>query len=509
MPAVAPSAPSPDPVVEDAPVSIRVPVVTPLITERDAIFDESSSGMQHAMWYVVNDPSFRSSLELQLSKAHAAAFSRLPVRGGKARQVGQTHYDKSMEFASKRSGELIGEITKGQLAQVQTIISRGIEREHTDEQVAKALNRVIGLDSRGESAVQNRQAQLLKSGYTPGQAHRLTDEYARQLAWSRAQTIAKTELAKAINQGQRDAWDEIGKPKEARWRWVLHPSERSCPICKSLDGTIANKDGLFPGSPEGIPPEHPNCNCTEELVIPMSKDDGLIVPFLEPVFQIAVSKDARSHSGGGNADTLKHYWAHGEGAAKIGWGTDGDFDRCVAEVGKHMPPGEAKGYCANRHHEATGAWPGHAAGESPPRHTSKDNPLIVAIDKGAGHDVSSELRNRGRFARTAGSAAPKAVATTGRRKLPKHSPIGMHPLTDADRPKLKPHKIAIPPAWTDVHVADDPKTANCLVVGKDATVSNPIALALLTTKRKRGDKKRPTQPTLTNPDGSPQGVNTN
>lgn len=63
-------------------------------------------------------------------------------------------------------------------------------------------------------------------------------------------------------------------------------------------------------------------------------------------------------------DRLKHYWAHGQGAAKIGWGVAGDFDRCLSEVGKYMhSPQQAKGYCALRHHEATGFWPGHAPTE--------------------------------------------------------------------------------------------------------------------------------------------------
>jgi peptidoglycan hydrolase-like protein with peptidoglycan-binding domain/ribosomal protein L37AE/L43A len=59
----------------------------------------------------------------------------------------------------------------------------------------------------------------------------------------------------------------------------------------------------------------------------------------------------------GNAQTLRDYWAHGEGAAKIGWGTPGDFDRCVAEVGKYMP-GQAEGYCQLRHHDALGIYTG-------------------------------------------------------------------------------------------------------------------------------------------------------
>jgi phage head maturation protease len=61
-------------------------------------------------------------------------------------------------------------------------------------------------------------------------------------------------------------------------------------------------------------------------------------------------------------ERLHRYWVHGEGAAKIGWGQGGDFDRCVLELGKYIR--DPKGYCAKAHHEATGMWPAqHAAME--------------------------------------------------------------------------------------------------------------------------------------------------
>lgn len=59
----------------------------------------------------------------------------------------------------------------------------------------------------------------------------------------------------------------------------------------------------------------------------------------------------------GGAETLRRYWVHGEGAAKIQWGVPGDFDRCVALVSKYMGT-RAKGYCNLRHHDAVGGWPG-------------------------------------------------------------------------------------------------------------------------------------------------------
>ena len=64
------------------------------------------------------------------------------------------------------------------------------------------------------------------------------------------------------------------------------------------------------------------------------------------------------HPGNGNAEVLRRYWLAGAGAAKIAWGTPGDFTRCVVNISSYMSDDEAKGYCANLHHAATGMWPG-------------------------------------------------------------------------------------------------------------------------------------------------------
>lgn len=59
----------------------------------------------------------------------------------------------------------------------------------------------------------------------------------------------------------------------------------------------------------------------------------------------------------GNAEKLRHYWTRGEGAAKIRWGTHGDWTRCVAHLTKYLGP-RAKGYCNLRHKEMNGFYPG-------------------------------------------------------------------------------------------------------------------------------------------------------
>jgi hypothetical protein len=75
-------------------------------------------------------------------------------------------------------------------------------------------------------------------------------------------------------------------------------------------------------------------------------------------------------AGTGMPAHLVQYWTAGPGGAKIAWGTDGDYARCLVEiqakVSEHGAPlGDSviHGLCATLHKVATGASPGHAPGE--------------------------------------------------------------------------------------------------------------------------------------------------
>lgn len=78
----------------------------------------------------------------------------------------------------------------------------------------------------------------------------------------------------------------------------------------------------------------------------------------------AVVKVEEGAAGRYRARHLIRWFEHGEGAAKIGWGTPGDFGRCVTIASEHMRPDQAKGWCNLRHHGALGYYPAtHAAME--------------------------------------------------------------------------------------------------------------------------------------------------
>lgn len=61
--------------------------------------------------------------------------------------------------------------------------------------------------------------------------------------------------------------------------------------------------------------------------------------------------------------SIRTYWTRGEGAAKIRWGTDDAFKRCVRKLRKYFPE-NPEGLCANMHKEATGEWPAEKGVES-------------------------------------------------------------------------------------------------------------------------------------------------
>jgi hypothetical protein len=57
-------------------------------------------------------------------------------------------------------------------------------------------------------------------------------------------------------------------------------------------------------------------------------------------------------------NNLENYWKRGEGAAKIRWGTPGDWTRCQRNLREHVGPERAKRICAQWHRDMNGFWPG-------------------------------------------------------------------------------------------------------------------------------------------------------
>jgi hypothetical protein len=79
----------------------------------------------------------------------------------------------------------------------------------------------------------------------------------------------------------------------------------------------------------------------------------------DPVAAFEKERDVNAKGGGGH--NLLNHWTKGPGAAKIGWGTKGDFTRCVANLGDKVK--NPQGLCAEYHKAATGKWPNEGKGK--------------------------------------------------------------------------------------------------------------------------------------------------
>jgi hypothetical protein len=87
-----------------------------------------------------------------------------------------------------------------------------------------------------------------------------------------------------------------------------------------------------------------------ELADRLARDDGITEIGAWGVETYAIDMTRES------TRKLVEYWVHGEGAAKIRWGTTGSMTRCIRHLRKyvHREPG---GLCAEYHKLATGEWP--------------------------------------------------------------------------------------------------------------------------------------------------------
>lgn len=81
-------------------------------------------------------------------------------------------------------------------------------------------------------------------------------------------------------------------------------------------------------------------------------------------------------------DRLRDWWASAESG--VGWGTPGDFNRCRAKAAEHVKPQYVNGFCANRHYDALGTWPGrgaHAAETLQLTDTTPAEPLTLVASR--------------------------------------------------------------------------------------------------------------------------------
>lgn len=222
----------------------------------------------------------------QLTVATRQAYSA----GGKvtAKSVGlegrfNLRNPKAIEAARTLSDELTSALTRTARENIIDIIGDAVSGADSPAETARRIQDEIGLSKPHAQAVKNYRRTLSQTGMNKKQITKQVEQYAKRLLKYRAETIARTEVAIAVNKGQQTFWiqmkDEGAIPPNTMKVWIAEIDFKTCDICYPLNGELAPVDGAWmtANGPYDIPHAHPRCRCTSGLVFPskVKKDDPL------------------------------------------------------------------------------------------------------------------------------------------------------------------------------------------------------------------------------------------
>lgn len=177
---------------------------------------------------------------------------------------------KAIEWATKYVGDNIREVENVTREAVRAIIADALKYGGHPRETAREIRQFIGLTEKQVKSILNYQRKLDESGRSVSRVNEMVDSQVRRLIRRRAETIARTETIDAANQGQMLHWEDMAAQgyldkRFIKKKWSATPDERLCPVCKPLDGEIADIDKPF--SWGGMrPTRHPKCRCAVSLV---------------------------------------------------------------------------------------------------------------------------------------------------------------------------------------------------------------------------------------------------
>jgi hypothetical protein len=184
--------------------------------------------------------------------ASAGGFSGLAmISMSEDKRMTEVVPELAVKFSRARSGELIG-----------------MSYDEEKERFVKNPNAKMRITDATRDGVRRAVEKSLKEGLGVAEVKKtLTDDYA--FSKTRAETIARTELANAHIQGSVEAWRESGVVEGKRWVLAdTHPDSDECD--EAVDEDVVPLDAVFEATGDIGPPAHPNCLCALQPVVSKS-----------------------------------------------------------------------------------------------------------------------------------------------------------------------------------------------------------------------------------------------
>ena len=172
---------------------------------------------------------------------------------------------ESVKAAETHTAHLVREVTAQTKKGIRVYITASVKEGKSMDKVAREIRPLIGLTQRQTESVMNYKARLSDKEKYPTLSSEDIDKrvrrYADKTRRRRAQTIARTETARAQNLGYVQGLQEIGL---RRLEFSAYPG--CCDVCAAMDGKeypISDAAGLIP--------VHPNCLTGDSLVTPRGR----------------------------------------------------------------------------------------------------------------------------------------------------------------------------------------------------------------------------------------------
>lgn len=196
---------------------------------------------------------------------------------------------KAIQMARTISDSLADTLTNTVRQNLEDIIQDAVAGVDAPGDTVRRIKQEIGLSKQHAQAVKNYRKNLVQTGMAKARADKMAEQYAKRLLKYRAETIARTEVAIAVNKGQQVFWNQLfdeGRiPPNTQKVWIAEMDAKTCDICYPLNGMLAPVDGpwMTANGPYDIAHAHPRCRCTSGLVFPskVQKDDPLGLEYWE------------------------------------------------------------------------------------------------------------------------------------------------------------------------------------------------------------------------------------
>jgi SPP1 gp7 family putative phage head morphogenesis protein len=166
------------------------------------------------------------------------------------------------------SGREVTNISEADRKMIQGILAQGMKNKESYEQTASRIYDSIGLTEPQATAMQKYRDNLVRGGHKPKTVERLVEMYYNSMLSYRAETIAITETANAVNAAAVDYYQDAQRrgvlpADEYELYWLATPSDRTCDECMAMNGRTGE---ISTGEVDGkVAPLHVRCRCVMQV----------------------------------------------------------------------------------------------------------------------------------------------------------------------------------------------------------------------------------------------------